>query len=142
VTQRALGEDTAALAQGAPRAWKYLMRHRTVLDARKSAIYESQPPFAIFGVGSYSFAPWKVAISGLYKRSTFTVVGPHRGRPVVLDDTCYFLAFDDEARAQRAAEALRSEAASDFFASRIFWDAKRPINKGILQALDLQALLR
>jgi hypothetical protein len=142
VTQRALGEDTAPLARAAPRAWRYLMRHRAVLDARKSSIYASQPPFAVFGVGAYSFAPWKVAISGLYKRSTFTVVGPHGGRPVVLDDTCYFLAFDDEARARRAAEALRSEAATEFFASRIFWDAKRPINKGILQALDLQALLR
>ena len=142
VTQRALGEDTAELRRRAPRAWTYLSRHRAVLDARKSSIYERQPPFAIFGVGAYSFAPWKVAISGLYKRSTFTVIGPHEGRPVVLDDTCYFLAFDDEACARRAAEALRSEAATDFFVSRIFWDAKRPITKGILQALDLQALLR
>ena len=142
VTQRTLGEDTAALRRRAPRAWKYLTRHRALFDARKSSIYEKQPPFAIFGVGGYSFAPWKVAISGLYKRSTFTVVGPHDGRPVVLDDTCYFLAFDDEAPARRAAEALRSEAATDFFAARIFWDAKRPVTKGILQALDLQALLR
>jgi len=142
VTQRSLGEDTAALRRSAPRAWRYLSQHRALLDARKSSIYEKQPPFAIFGIGSYSFAPWKVAISGLYKRSTFTVVGPHEGRPVVLDDTCYFLAFDDEAGARRAADALRSEAATDFFVSRIFWDAKRPITKGILQALDLQALLR
>lgn len=142
VTQRSLGEDTAALRRTAPRAWKYLSRHRALLDARKSSIYEKQPPFAIFGIGSYSFAPWKVAISGLYKRSTFTVVGPYEGRPVVLDDTCYFLAFDDEARARRAAKALRSEAATDFLVARIFWDAKRPITKGILQALDLQALLR
>jgi len=142
VTQRTLGEDTAALRRRAPRAWKYLTRHRALLEARKSSIYETQPPFAMFGIGGYSFAPWKVAISGLYKRSTFTVVGPHDGRPVVLDDTCYFLAFDDEARARRAADALRSEAATDFFASRIFWDAKRPVTKGILQALDLQALLR
>ena len=142
VTQRTLGEDTAALRRRAPRAWRYLTRHRAIFDARKSSIYERQPPFAMFGVGGYSFAPWKVAISGLYKRSTFTVVGPHDGRPVVLDDTCYFLAFDDEAQARRAADALRSEAASDFFAARIFWDAKRPVTKGILQALDLQALLR
>lgn len=142
VTQRSLGEDTGALRRTAPRAWAYLSRHRALLEARKSSIYDKQPPFAMFGIGAYSFAPWKVAISGLYKRSTFTVVGPHDGRPVVLDDTCYFLAFDDEARARRAAEALRSEAATDFFASRIFWDAKRPITKAILQALDLQALLR
>jgi hypothetical protein len=125
-----------------PRAWRYLSLHRALFDARKSSIYERQPPFAIFGVGSYSFAPWKVAISGLYKRSTFTVVGPHEGRPVVLDDTCYFLAFDDEPQARRAASALRSTAATDFLGARIFWDAKRPITKGILQTLDLQALLR
>ena len=142
VTQRSLGEDTTALRERAPRAWGYLSRHRALFDARKSSIYERQPPFAIFGVGSYSFAPWKVAISGLYKRSTFTVVGPHQGRPVVLDDTCYFLAFDDEAQARRAAVALRSTPASDFLGARIFWDAKRPITKGILQTLDLQALLR
>ncbi len=142
VTQRALGEDTTELRRRAPRAWRYLSRHRALFEARKSSIYEKQPPFAIFGVGGYSFAPWKVAISGLYKRSTFTVVGPHEGRPVVLDDTCYFLAFDDEAQARRAATALRSTAASDFLSARIFWDAKRPITKGILQTLDLQALLR
>jgi hypothetical protein len=140
VTQRALGEDTAALRKKAPRAWRYLSRHRALLDARKSSIYENQPPFAIFGVGPYSFAPWKVAVSGLYKRSTFTVVGPHEGRPVLFDDTCYFLAFDDERRARRAARALRSSAATEFLAARIFWDAKRPITKSILQTLDLRAL--
>ena len=94
----------------------------------------------MFGIGAYSFAPWKVAISGMYKRSTFTVVGPHEGRAVVFDDTCYFLAFDDERSARRAATALMSRAASDFFRARIFWDAKRPITKSILQSLDLKAL--
>jgi hypothetical protein len=140
VTQRALGEDTRALRTRAPRAWRYLSRHRALLAARKSSIYESQPPFAIFGVGAYSFAPWKVAVSGLYKRSVFTVVGPHEGRAIVLDDTCYFLPFDDERGARRAAAALRTDAASEFLAARVFWDAKRPITKGILQTLDLKAL--
>lgn len=140
VPQRTLGEDTAALRERAPRAWRYLTRHRALLDARKSSIYLRQPPFAVFGVGPYSFAPWKVAVSGLYKHATFTVVGPHEGRPVLLDDTCYFLAFDTEARARRAAKALRSAPARDFLAARVFWDAKRPITKSILQTLDLRAL--
>lgn len=142
VPQRALGEDTLALRRRAPRTWKYLSRHRALLDARKSSIYAGQPPFAIFGVGPYSFAPWKVAVSGLYKRAVFTVVGPHEGRPVVLDDTCYFLPFETEVRARRAAKALASAAALDFLAARVFWDAKRPITKTILQALDLRALER
>ena len=142
VPQRALGEDTAALRRRAPRAFRYLSRHRALLDARKSSIYERQPPFAIFGVGPYTFAPWKVAISGLYKRSSFVLVGPHEGRPVVLDDTCYFLAFGDERTARRAANALSTGLAREFFAARIFWDAKRPITKAILQTLDLGALER
>lgn len=69
-------------------------------------------------------------------------MGPHQGRPVVLDDTCYFLGFDDAAAAKRAAKALGSELARDFFSARIFWDNKRPITKAILQSLDLAALGR
>jgi len=142
VPQRALGEDTAPLRRAAPRAFRYLSRHRALLEGRKSSIYAGQPPFAIFGVGPYSFAPWKVAISGLYKRSAFTLIGPHEGRPVVLDDTCYFLAFPDARAAKRAAAALGSALARDFLQARVFWDNKRPITKAILQALDLAALER
>jgi hypothetical protein len=142
VTQRRIGAPTAGLAREAPRAFRYLSRHRALLEGRKSSIYEGQPPFAIFGVGPYSFAPWKVAVSGLYKRATFTLVGPHEGRAVVLDDTCYFLSFDDEAGARRAVAALSSGPAREFLAARIFWDAKRPITKSILQTLDLGALER
>lgn len=141
VPQRALGDDTSIIEQRAPRTWKYLTTHRNLLDARKSSIYRGQPAFAIFGVGPYSFAPWKVAVSGLYKRCEFALIGPRGRSPVMLDDTCYFLPFESEDRARRALEALRSPIAMDFFSGRIFWDAKRPINKAILQALDLQALL-
>lgn len=141
VPQRALGEDTARLEAAAPRAWKYLKSHRELLRARKSSIYRGQPDFAVFGVGPYSFAPWKVAISGLYKRCEFTLLGPIDGKPVVLDDTCYFLPFASEEEATTARDALRSAVAQDFFAARIFWDAKRPVNKAILQQLDLSALL-
>jgi len=141
VPQRALGEDTASLQQRAPRAWAYLCAHRELLAARKSSIYRGQPEFAIFGVGPYSFAPWKVAISGLYKRCEFTLLGPTAGRPTMVDDTCYFLPFATENAARSALHALRSPAAQDFLLARIFWDAKRPICKAILQQLDLGAVL-
>ena len=140
VPQRALGEDTRALRQKAPKLWAYLEKHAKLLDGRKSAIYKKQPPFAIFGVGKYSFAPWKVAISGLYKRLRFCVVGPLQQKPVMLDDTCYFLPFSSEGDARRAARALESELAGDYFRGRVFWDAKRPISKAILQGLELRRL--
>jgi hypothetical protein len=142
VTQRTLGGDTAVLRDCAPRLWAYLDAHRAALDARRSAVYRGRPPFAMFGVGDYAFAPWKVAVSGLHKRLRFAVVGPHEGRPVMLDDTCYFLPFADEAGARRAAAALGSDLAADFFRARVFWDAKRPITKTVLQALDLDRLAR
>jgi methylase of polypeptide subunit release factors len=140
VPQRALGEDTSAIRLRAPGTWAYLSRHRALLDARRSSIYERRPPFAVFGVGAYAFAPWKVAVSGLYKRLAFVLVGPHEGRPVMLDDTCYLLPFEDEAPARRALSLLRSGLAGDFFEARVFWDAKRPISKALLEALDLDAL--
>lgn len=141
VPQRVLGEDTRALERSAPKLWAYLNRHAEKLEARKSSIYKGRAPFAIFGVGDYSFAPWKVAISGLYKRLRFSVVGPVAGRPVMLDDTCYFLPFSNENDARKAAAALESDLARDFFRGRVFWDAKRPISKAILQKLDIARLM-
>lgn len=142
VPQKALGEDTLGLCDRAPRLWAYLGRHQRTLDARKSSIYRGRPPFSIFGVGDYAFAPWKVAVSGLHKRLGFRVIGPREGRPVMLDDTCYFLPFAGETEARQAARALQSALAADFFQGRVFWDSKRPITKGVLQALDLSRLER
>lgn len=92
-------------------------------------------------MGDYTFAPWKVGICGLYKRLEFAVVGPLEGRAVVLDDTCYFLPFATEADARASADALSSAPAREFLNARIFWDAKRPVNKDVLQSLDLPNLL-
>lgn len=130
--QRALGEDTALLERSAPRAWAYLCRHGARLDARRSRIYRGRPRFSVFGVGPYCFDPYKVAISGMYRSMQFRVIGPHRGRPVLFDDTCYQLSFGTEDEARAAWAVLSSEAATDFFRSRVWWDAKRPITKALL----------
>jgi len=142
VPQRRLGDDTRSLKTTAPNTWALLEQHAPRLAARKSSIYRNQPAFAVFGVGDYTFAPYKVAISGLYKLLNFVLVGPVAGRPVVFDDTCYFLPFADEAAARDAWTALRSPLARDFLTSRIFWAAKRPISAALLNSLDLAALRR
>lgn len=71
VPQRALGEDTSTLSSTAPALWAYLNAHSDVLDRRKSSIYRGRPRFSVFGIGRYSFAPWKVAVSGLHKAAAF-----------------------------------------------------------------------
>jgi hypothetical protein len=138
VPHRALTE-TETLAR-CPRARGYLEQHAERLGRRRSSIYEGRPQTAIFGVGPYSFAPFKVAVSALSKRLAFQLVGPWRGRPVMLDDTCYFVPFDDEISAARAVSALNGEEAIDFFEARRFVEDKRPITKRLLDSLALERL--
>ena len=110
ITQHTVGEDTSRIAQKAPRTWNYLQSYAHLLDRRASSIYRNRPRFSIFGVGPYSFAPWKVATSGFYKQLAFRCVGPTEGKPVVLDDTCYFLPCrtqQDAAPARRVAQLAR-----------------------------------
>ena len=140
VTQRRIGENTTVLRDKAPSTWRYLGSHASAFDARSSSIYRNRPRFSVFGVGDYSFAPWKVAISGLYKRIAFRAIGPHAGKPVVFDDTCYFLPCGSAEDAERLASLLNSDQARGFFRAFVFWDAKRPITAGLLATLDLDAL--
>ncbi len=142
VTQRSVGADTGEIKESAPKTWEYLCRHGSLLDRRASAIYKKRPRFSVFGVGDYSFASWKVAVSGLYKKLVFKVVGPFRGRPVVLDDTCYFVACRSKDEAELVARLLNSPIAAEFFSAFVFRDAKRPITAEILRRLDIVALAK
>jgi hypothetical protein len=142
VPQRAIGEDTTSIKHVAPKTWAYLMDHRDLLDRRRSSVYKGQPRFSVFGVGEYSFSPWKVAISGLYKKLHFTAVGPYGGKPVVLDDTCYFVPCQSEKEARYLVGLLNSTIAKKFFEAFIFWDAKRPITASVLRRLSLLALAK
>ena len=140
VTQRNVGEDTCSIQHKAPRTWKYLERYAERLDSRSSSVYRNRPRFSMFGVGPYAFSPWKVAISGFYKNLRFRAVGPTDNRPVVFDDTCYFLPCQSKDEARELLKLLDSQAARGFFESVIFWDAKRPITADVLGILDLGAL--
>ena len=136
-TQKAVGESTAPIRTKAPNTWRYLHRHRDILDSRRSSVYRNRPRFAIFGVGAYAFARWKVAISGMYKQLRFVVVGPHQNKPVVFDDTCYFIPCHAHEEAHFVADLLNSEPALQFYRSFIFWNDKRPIAAGVLRRLSL-----
>ena len=103
------------------------------MKKRGSSIYRNRPPFSVFGVGDYSFAPWKVAISGFYKKLEFVVLGPVKGRPVVLDDTSYFLPCQTKEQAEYLTTLLNSPAARSFYKALIFWDSKRPITADLLR---------
>jgi hypothetical protein len=140
ITQARVGEDTSAISKIAPLTWNYLDSHRGLFEARKSSIYANRLPFALFGIGDYSFAPWKVAISGLHKIPRFVAIGPFQDKPVFFDDTCYFLPFQNGQEAQAIADILNSEPCLAFISSLLFEDSKRPITVELLQRLNLCAI--
>lgn len=140
VTQRCIGEQTAGIADRAPKTWSYLRRHHALLSKRGSSIYRGKPEFSIFGVGDYTFSPWKIAISGMYKSLRFVKVGPFQSQPVVFDDTTNFIPCPSEAAATFLLSLLESEEARSFYKAFIFWDAKRPITVDLLGRLNINAL--
>lgn len=142
ITQKNTGDKTDAILRIAPKTWRYLESHASHLDERKSSIYENRPRFSIFGIGDYSFSAWKVAISGLYKSLRFVVIPPQEDRPVMVDDTCYFIPCKSEDEAALLCELLNSDVCRRFLASLVFNDSKRPITSEVLRRISLVALAR
>jgi len=142
ITQQHIGQDTAEIEARAPKTWRYLLDHAEALDRRGSSVYKKRPRFSVFGIGDYTFAPWKVAISGLYKKLDFRTVGRWQGKPIVLDDTSYFVACKSKSEATLVSNLLNSNAARAFYSAFVFWDAKRPVTVAVLRLLDLRALAK
>lgn len=140
VTQKKVGQETNYIKHNFPKTYKYLIDHQDIFSSRKSSIYNNKPPFSIFGVGDYSFKPYKVAISGLYKTFHFTLVLPQNEKPVMLDDTCYMLGFDKLEFAVYSLILLNTETTTKFLQSITFKDAKRTFTKDILMRIDLLEL--
>ncbi len=142
VTQKKVGQETKFIKDDYPQTYQYLIDHQANFEARKSSIYNNKPAFSIFGIGDYSFKPYKVAISGLYKTFHFTLILPQDGKPVMLDDTCYLIGFDKIEFAVYALILLNSEITKQFLQSITFADAKRTFTKDVLMRIDMLALAK
>jgi hypothetical protein len=140
VTQKKVREETDYINEVAPLTWKYLCRNKKLFDARKSSIYKGAPAFSMFGVGDYSYAEYKVGISGFYKKPLFTLLYNESdiSHPVMLDDTSYFLSFDNYDDAYTCMLLLNCKKVQQFLFSISFQDAKRPYTKKVLQRLDIK----
>ena len=140
VTQTSPNEDTRYIALQYPKTWDYLTSHSEYLDRRKSTIYKGKPRFSIFGIGDYSFKPYKIAISGFYKEPRFSLILPVNGKSVMLDDTCYYLSFNDLSDAFFVWLLLNVNDVKKFLSSIVFLDSKRPYTKEILMRIDILKL--
>lgn len=141
VTQRKVREETAYIKDTAPETWRYLNDNIEYFDKRKSSIYKGAPQFSMFGVGNYSYSQFKVGISGFYKSPFFSVLYSNDNRPVMTDDTSYFICFDSYDMAYIAMLLLNSKPVQKFLKSIAFLDAKRPYTKKVLQRLCFKKIV-
>jgi len=138
ITQRYIGEETNYIRYNYPKTWQYLNDHVNDFEKRKSIIYKNKPIFSIFSIGDYSFYPYKIAISSLYKKINFKVLYPVMGKPIMVDDTCNFLSCKTKAETDMLYSLLTSRDVELVLNSLIFWDSKRPITTQILNSIDLK----
>ncbi|MFB6073923.1 MAG: N-6 DNA methylase [Haloarculaceae archaeon] len=96
------GEDNEAwLRESRPDTYEYLDSHRERLCDRASSWLDSGPFYSVFGLGEYTWAPYKVVWCRLGFKPHFAVVStvadPDLGeRPVVPGDHCMFIACERE----------------------------------------------
>lgn len=140
VTQKKARQETKYIETQAPKTWEYLTQNKDLFDKRKSSIYNGAPAFSMFGVGDYSYAKYKVGVSGFYKKALFCLVynGSALSKSVMGDDTSYFLAFDNIDEAYTCMVLLNSKKVQEFLFSISFQDAKRPYTKKVLQRISLR----
>ena len=141
ITQKKIGQETNYIKEQYPKTYNYLFNNIEYFEKRKSSIYKGKPDFSIFGIGDYSFKIYKVAIAGMYKTTTFSLVKPNNNKPVMLDDTCYFIGFDNLIEAEITRILLNKKITQDFIQSIAFKDAKRMITKDLLMRIDLNKII-
>jgi len=141
VTQKKIGQETNPILEKLPKTKAYLQQHKDYFLNRKSSIYNGKPMFSIFGVGDYSFKPYKVAISGLYKQTKFTLVEPN-STILMLDDTCYFIGFDTLEDALITQYLLNKRETQEFIQSFMFVDSKRVITKDLLMRINFNSIVQ
>lgn len=137
ITQHSISDNTDQLQITAPRTYTYLMQHREYFEKRKSVIYKKRSLFSMFGIGDYTFKPYKIVISGLYKQPHFALLTPINGKCVIPDDTCYLLGFDSEDIAKVVLSILSSDIITNFIKSISFADTKRIITKDVLMRINI-----
>ncbi len=142
VPQRRVGDNTSELKYSHPLAFSYLSKYENVFSNRKSSIYKGKDKFSIFGIGDYSFKPYKIVVSSLYKSIRFILVSRNDRKPIMVDDTCYQLDFDSLEEANCILDALNSDEICSLLQSLVFRDAKRVVTKSLLMRLDLAQLCR
>jgi hypothetical protein len=144
IPQRQAGEDNeAALERQTPRTYDYLRRHRDRLEARGSSWFDSGPFYSLFGLGPYTWAPYKVVWCRLGFKPHFAVVSSVDDdclgrKTVVPGDHCMFVGCADEEEAHYLC-ALLNAAPYQRSLRDLAGDGKASLSKSVVSSLALPA---
>jgi hypothetical protein len=142
VPQKRAGErNSSELAGGFPKTLAYLESHRPRLQKRRSSIFKSGPFYSVFGLGPYTFSPFRVVWCGLGMKACFAVVTPVEdpslgNKPPVPDSCCYSISTGSFEEACFLAGVLNSSVVKWFLESRPS-GSKRPLSKTALSRVGV-----
>lgn len=141
--RQAVENNESQLAENAPRTYEYLCSHRDRLTDRSSTWFDEGPFYTLFGLGSYTWADYKVVWCRLGFNPHFVVVStvedPDLGaKPVVPGDHCMFLATDDGDEAHLLC-ALLNSAPYQRCLRDVASGGKASLSKSVVSQLSLPA---
>ena len=141
VTQERIGADTRVLRELAPRLWSYLAGARRLIP--QAQVVDLRRPTSVCDVRNRAVQLRAVegGHRGVQQGPRFRALGPREGKPVMLDDTCYFLPCSSGRRGRRARRVVQRPAHPRVPAHCQFHERKRPFTKALLQRIDLAAIL-
>ncbi|SAY38794.1 hypothetical protein [Candidatus Synechococcus spongiarum] len=79
-----------------------------------------------------------MAVSGFYQVLRFVKIGPMYRKPVVFDDTVYFLPCRSQDEADFVHELVQSKPYCQLLHSMIFVAEKRPVTAEVLRRISLE----
>jgi len=108
-----------------PKSYSYLYRFRSELLSRKSKWFkgEDKPFYSLFGIGEYTFKPFKIVWCCMSYKPDFSVVSKIDDKyigikTIIPDNTIGNISFDSEKEAHFVCALLNSEKARLLFSMR------------------------
>jgi hypothetical protein len=138
--QHKAGENNAAaLVEHFPLTYAYLKRFEQNFHIRRSKIFAQAPFYGLFGLGEYTFAPFKVCWVGLGFQPQFAVAekidDPALGqKPIIPDGTIYFIPCTEQDEAHYICALLNSTLVRTFLSARS-GKSKRGLSKRVVDQL-------
>jgi hypothetical protein len=134
-------DNEAAMREQYPATYQYLSDHRGQLTARSSSWLDDGTFYNIFGVGEYTWSPYKVVWCRLGFKPHFAVVSTVEDRDlgaktVVPGDHCMFISTDSEQEAH-ALCALLNSAVYQKSLRDIASEGKASLSKAVVSELEL-----